>query len=94
VFTAIRVGYGLVVINHVSLGISLLCRNKLSNTNMSCLSLSTLGGYERFTLGGRDTLRKVGPHDIKRSPVLASDRNFTGYVMGLHSGVTPLGINP
>jgi len=25
------------------------------------------GGYERFTLGGRDTLYKVGPHDIKRS---------------------------
>jgi hypothetical protein len=62
--------------------------------NMSCLSLSTPGGYERFTLGGRDTLHKVGPQDIKRSPVLITDRNFTGFVMGLYFGVTPLGINP
>jgi hypothetical protein len=52
------------------------------------------GGYERFTLGGRDTLRKVGPHEIKRSLVLGIDRNFAGYVMGLYSGVTPLGISP
>jgi len=48
--------------------------------NMSYILLSTPGGYKRFTLGGRDTLCKVGPHDIKRSSVLASDRNFTGYV--------------
>jgi len=64
------------------------------NMNMSCLLLSTLGAYERFTLRGRDTLHKVGPHEIKRSLVLISGRNFTGYVMGLYSGVTPLGINP
>jgi hypothetical protein len=55
---------------------------------------TTLGGYKRFTLEGRDTLRKVGLHDIKRSPVLASYRNFTGYVMGIYFGVTPLGVIP
>jgi len=40
--------------------------------DMSCLLQSTPGGFKRFTLGGRDTLRKVGPHDIKRSPMYLS----------------------
>jgi hypothetical protein len=42
----------------------------------------------------RDTLRKVGSHDIQMSPVLTSDRFFTGHVMGIFSRVTPLGIIP
>lgn len=55
---------------------------------------STLGGYKGYTLGGPDTLHKVGPHDIKRSLMLGSNRNFTGYVMGITLGVTPRGIIP
>lgn len=81
-----RVDYGLVVINHVSIGINLLCTIKLSKMNMSCLLLSTSGG--------RDTLCKVGPHDIQRSPMLTSDRFFTGHVMEIFFGVTPLRIIP
>jgi len=30
------------------------------------------GDFKRFMLGERDTLRKVGPHDIKRSPTYPS----------------------
>jgi len=65
---------------------------------MSCFLKTTLGGYKRFTLGGRDTLRKVGPHDIKRSLMLTLDRKFIGYVRGMYSGllhpVTPCKTNP
>ena len=66
--------------------------SKLYNMDMSCLLLSTLGGCERFTLGGRDTLCKVGPHDIKRSSVLISDRDSSvmswDYIPELlHSGL-------
>jgi len=32
---------------------------------VSCLLISTPGGYKRLTPGGRDTLRKVGPHDTE-----------------------------
>jgi len=60
--------------------------------NMLCLSLSMPGGYNRFSLGGRDTLRKIGPHDIKRSSMLASYMNFTGYVMGIYFGVLHSGL--
>jgi hypothetical protein len=52
------------------------------------------GMIQEVHVMGRDTLRKVGPYDIKRNPVLASDRDFTGYVMRINSGVTPLGIIP
>jgi len=45
---------------------------------VSWLLLSTLGGYKRFTLGGRDTLRKVGPHDTEG--VRCSLARFIGYV--------------
>jgi hypothetical protein len=55
--------------------------------DMSCLLQSTLGGYKMFTLGGRDTLRKVGPHDIKRSLMLTLDRKFIYYVMGMYLGL-------
>jgi hypothetical protein len=67
-----------------------------------CQGIPDLSNYEHVVsfaihargYKGRDTLRKVGPHDIQRSPVLTSDRFFTGHVMGIFSGVTPLGIIP
>jgi hypothetical protein len=62
--------------------------------NISCLSVIHARGIRGVHVRGRDTLHKVGPYDVKKSPVLASDKNFTGYVMGLYFGVTPLGINP
>jgi len=48
--------------------------NKTMNNNMTCrVSCDPRqGDFKRFTPGERDTLCKVGPHDIKRSPTYPS----------------------
>jgi len=76
------------VINHVSLGINLLCTIKtIRKIKVSCLLLSTPGGYKRFTLGGRDTLRKVGLHDTEG--VRCTLARFSSVMYGIVLGVTP-----
>ena len=45
------------------------------------------GGYERFTLGGQDTLRKVGPHGTEG--VRCTLARFSLVNQGIVLGVTP-----
>ena len=45
------------------------------------------GGCKRFTPGGRDTLRKVGPHDTKG--VRCTLARFSSVMYEIVLGVTP-----
>jgi hypothetical protein len=55
---------------------------------VSYLLLSTPGGYKRFTPGGRDTHRKVGPHDTEG--VRCTLARFSSVMYGNVFRFTPL----
>ena len=60
------------------------------NQDVGVVSLAIhVGGYKRFTPGGRDTLLKVGPHDTEE--VRCTLARFSSVMYGIVLGVTPPG---
>jgi len=75
------------------LGINLPSTIKLSKMNMSYLSVIHVRGIREVHARGRDTLRKVGLHDIKKSSGVSLSLEFNRSCQGinffglLHSGL-------